>query len=92
MAHPQSSPRGLFAKKRIDVGASQITANSTGLVLSAAIYPSAGAGGKITADSTGVILSAIKVGAHSTAITVDSTGILIGARYISTNTTGNATT
>ncbi len=31
MAHPQSSPRGMFAKKRIDVGAQNITANSTGV-------------------------------------------------------------
>ena len=89
MAHAQSSPRGLFAKKRIDVGASSLTANSTGLVLSAAIYPSAAAGGKITADSTAVILSALKIGAWSTAITVDSTGVLLGAAYISTNSTGN---
>lgn len=91
MAHPQSSPRGFEAHKRIDVGASQITANSTGLVLSAAIFPSGGAS-KVTGDSTAVIVNALKIGSWSTAITVDSTGVLLGARYISTNTTGNATT
>ena len=89
MAHPQSSPRGYFAAKRIDVGAVQLTANSTGVVLSGAIFPSAGAGGSVTADSTAVIVNALKIGSWSTAITVDSTGILLGAAYISTNSTGN---
>lgn len=70
--HPQSSPRGFFAKKRIDVGAFTITANSTALVLPATGFQMAG-------------LSSLKV-------TSNSTGIKIGARYISTNTTGNATT
>lgn len=35
MAHAQSSPRGLFAKARIDVGGFSITANSTGIKLGA---------------------------------------------------------
>ena len=92
MAHPQTSPRGYIAKKRIDVGAAQLTANSTGLILSGSIFPSAGAGAAITADSTAIKVTALKVGAWSTAITVDSTGVLLGSLYISCNSTGNTTT
>lgn len=71
MAHPQNSPRGLFAKNRIDVGAQYMTANSTAVVFSGAVAFS---------------------GVSAKTITSNSTGIKIGARYISTNTTGNATT
>jgi len=37
MAHPQNSPRGLFAKARIDIGSQQLTYNSTGLLFSGQI-------------------------------------------------------
>lgn len=38
MAHPQNSPRGLFAKNSVAVGAATLTADSTGnLVLSGGI-------------------------------------------------------
>ncbi len=70
----------------------QLTANSTGLIAPGSIFPSANAGAAVTANSTSVIVSALQIGAWSTAITVDSTGILLGSGYISTNSTGNATT
>ncbi len=53
MAHPQSSPFGLFAKQRIDIGSSQLTYNSTGLVLSGGIKISALQ--MLTADAVGII-------------------------------------
>ena len=53
MAHPQSSPRGLWAKNRIDVGANQITGNSTALVLSAGVKVSNAQ--TLTANSTGLV-------------------------------------
>lgn len=31
MAHPQNSPRGFFAKARVDFPALKITSNSTGI-------------------------------------------------------------
>lgn len=93
MAHSQSSPRGLFAKARIDVAGTNLTGNSTGMIFSGAVYASGSSSNKaITADTTGVIVGALKIGSWSTAITVDSTGILLGALYISCNSTGNTTT
>jgi hypothetical protein len=55
MAHSQSSPRGLWAKDRIDIGANQLTADSTALLLSAGIQISGAR--YITADSTGFVLT-----------------------------------
>ena len=119
MAHPQNSPRGLFAKAGIDVGAQSLTSNSTSVNFEAGIKISNQASGLLTSNSTGVNFPGSifltgqavkgKIYANSTAIllpstgfqmaaltslkvTSNSTGILIGARYISTNTTGNATT
>ena len=34
MAHPQNSPRGLFAKKQINLGAQTLSGNSTCFLLS----------------------------------------------------------
>jgi len=68
MAHPQSSPRGLFAKERIDVGSQQLTYNSTAMIFSAGVQIT-GAGGLITANSTGL----------TTAGTVTLGGALIGS-------------
>ena len=53
MAHPQSSPRGLFAKNRIDVGSQQITQNSTALILSGGIKISNAQ--TFTGNSTGLV-------------------------------------
>lgn len=168
MAHPQNSPRGLFAKARISLGNStgtlsynttgtilggalylsgrtqtKLTANTTGIIASGALFASGQTtGGKLTANSTGVIAggalyvsgqTASKISANSTTTTVanafavsgqatvgkiaanstaillpatgiqmaaltslkitsNSTGIKISTKYISCNSTGNATT
>ena len=55
MAHPQSSPRGLWAKNRFDIGASNMTADSTAIKFSAVVMISASR--YITADSTGFVLT-----------------------------------
>lgn len=54
MAHPQSSPRGFVAYKRVDVGGKSITYNSTGLVLPTAVYLGDDAQAKLTGNSTGI--------------------------------------
>lgn len=80
MAHPQTSPRGFVAHTRIDVGANQITGNSTALLLSQGIKLSNAAGGLLTANSTALILdkdirinnvAGGAVGANSTALILD---------------------
>lgn len=92
--HPQSSPRGFFAKKRIDVGASQITANSTGLLITAALFVSGQATlGKLSANSTALILpNSVRIGTKTTYLSSNSTGVRLGSLYISCNSTGNTTT
>jgi len=84
MAHPQSSPRGYFAKKRIDIGASNLSANSTGILFSAAIFVGNQATvGKITANSTAILLPSTgfqMASLTSLKMTSNSTGIRIGAR------------
>lgn len=98
MAHPQNSPRGFFAKARVDFPAaeSSLTYNSTGIIFSGALFVNGEAAvGKITANSTALVFpaSGVQMAAlTSLKITSNSTGIKIGARYISTNTTGNSTT
>lgn len=96
MAHPQSSPRGSFAKSRLDVGNSNFTFNSTGVILDDALMIGGQAAvGKLNANSTAILLPAtgFQMAALTTLkVTSNSTGIKIGARYISTNTTGNTTT
>ena len=94
MAHPQSSPRGLFAKKRIDVGSSQLTYNSTGALFSAALFVSGQATyGKLSANSTALILpNSVRVGTKTTYLSSNSTGVKLGSLYLSCNSTGNTTT
>lgn len=96
MAHPQSSPRGLFSKSRIDfdgdqglfarnysTGTATLTANSTGTVsIVAGIRPSSQANAEITGNSTGIVVTAITMGAHT--LSADSTGILLGTDYLDT--------
>jgi hypothetical protein len=81
MAHPQSSPRGLWAKNRIDIGANQLTGNSTALVLSAGIKVSNAQ--TLTGNTTGVVF-----GDPASALpgSVDN-GVLIG---VLSNSTGVA--
>lgn len=57
MASPQNSPRGRFAKERVDVGSQQLTYNSTSVNLSGGVKVSGAAGGLLTANSTAVTLS-----------------------------------
>ena len=102
MAHPQSSPRGLWAKNRIDVGSNQITGNSTALVLSAGLTVSNLQ--TLTGNSTTLIVSggvkisnAQQLTANTTGLVFDDAatalpgnidnGVLIG---VMTNTTGVA--
>jgi len=94
MAHPQNSPRGLFAKNRIDTGSQSLTYNSTGLILGGALFVSGQTTvGKVSANSTAIILpNSVRVGTKATYLSSDSTGVKLGARYISTNTTGNTNT
>lgn len=66
MAHPQSSPRGLFAKRRIDVGTSQLSFNTTGLILSAGLMVSDKTAHKITANSTGIKIGTLYISCNST--------------------------
>jgi len=66
MAHPQSSPRGYFAKKRVDVGSHNLTYNSTAVVFSGAVAFSGVAAKTITANSTGIRIGSLYVSCNST--------------------------
>lgn len=71
-----------------------LTANSTTFISSGGLAVSGQAAkGLLTANSTALILpNSVRVGSLASYISANSTGIKIGTRYISTNTTGNATT
>jgi hypothetical protein len=94
MAHPQSSPRGYFSKKRIDVGSLTLTANSTAVSFSAGLAVSGQAVfGLLSANSTAMILpNSVRVGTKTTYLSSNSTGVKLGSLYISCNSTGNTTT
>ena len=79
MAHPQTSPRGFVAHTRIDVGANQITGNSTALLLSQGIKISNAAGGLLTANSTALILDKdIRINNKAGgAVGADSTSLIV---------------
>lgn len=66
MAHPQSSPRGLFAKSRIDVGLQNMTANSTAVIFSGRVAFSGVSGKTIYANSTGIRIGSLYVSCNST--------------------------
>lgn len=92
MAHPQITPRGMVAHKRVDVGGNQLTDDGTNLILNNGIKISSKTNAVLTGNSTGLAISGgLNLSASSANITVDSTGYLIGSRYISTNTTNNLT-
>lgn len=78
MAHPQTSPRGYVQHTRVGVGASQLTSNSTALLLSGGIALSGRSTSGLTEDSTGLILAgALTLSGKSTAqLTQDSTGLI----------------
>jgi len=46
----------------------------------------------VTANSTGIIMPTFRVGTKAFYFTSNSTGVLLNSKYISTNSTGNATT
>src|SRR3990167_4789094 len=105
MARSQNAPRGLFAKKRIDVIAggsvyvhdyssstSLLSADSTGLQVAGGIKVSRKANAVITGDSTGLTLVAALFSGTTRALRANSTGLIMNGRYLSTNTTGNNTT
>ena len=78
MAHPQSTNRGFIATQRLDVGASQITSNSTALVLNNGVKVSNAAGGQLTANSTALILpGGVKISNQAKGqLTANSTGVI----------------
>lgn len=98
MAHPQNSPRGLFAKGRINVGSTGVfftnysattallTANSTALKVAGGVQVSGKSTAKITGDSTGIVLAgAVKVGNKTTGvINVNTTALIVKALRINT--------
>lgn len=73
----------------------QMSSNSTGALITGALYISAKTTGKISANSTAILVPATgfqMAALTSLKITSNSTGIKIGTKYISCNSTGNATT
>ena len=84
MAHPQNSPRGLFAKQRIDfpAGESQLTYNSTGVIFSGAAYLNAVTGHYLTSNSTGIAATgAVYVGnAAGGKLTANSTTLTVAGK------------
>lgn len=93
MAHPQSSPRGLWAKQNLNIGSSEFTYNSTAVRFSKGLSLS-GKSVVLTMNTTAVISSGGMAfsGVAAKTITANSTGIRIGSLYISCNSTGNTTT
>lgn len=76
MAHPQTTPRGMRAAQRIDVGSQQLTSDSTGLVLNNGIKVSNKANAVLTGDSTGlVVVGDINI-ANKRRLNANSTGFL----------------
>ncbi len=65
MAHPQNSPRGLFAKSRIDVGTHALTFNSTALILPNSVRIGTKAT-YLSSNSTGVKLGSLYISCNST--------------------------
>ncbi len=105
MARSQNSPRGLFAKQRLDIksggsvyahsyssSTSLLSADSTGLQVAGGIKVGRKANAVISGNSTGLKLIALTVNGTTRVLTANSTGIKLSDRYISTNTTGNNAT
>ena len=55
MAHPQNSPRGLFAKKQVDIGSQSLTGNNTGLKVEGGLAVSNGSK-YLTGNSTATMI------------------------------------
>ncbi len=80
--HPQSSPRGFFAKEKVAVGGNEITASGTTIIFPAAIKISNAQ--EISGNSTGITFAANStVGSLPANVT---TGIHFGVMVNSTGT------
>jgi len=66
MPHPQSSPRGAFAKARIDIGSQNLTFNSTSVIFSGRVAFSGVSSKTIYANSTGIRIGSLYVSCNST--------------------------
>jgi hypothetical protein len=79
MASPQNSPRGRFAKERIDVGSQNFTYTSTAVVLSGGLT----LGGIMTGSGVGGGIVLASTAALPGAVSLEGLGLL-------SNSTGNA--
>lgn len=78
--HPQSSPRGLWAKASISLSGSVTLSGQ-------AVF------GLLSANSTALLLpNSVRVGTKTTYLSSNSTGVKLGSLYISCNSTSNTTT
>ena len=66
MAHPQSTPRGFFSTKRLDIGTHNVTFNSTAVIFSGPVAFNGVAAKTITANSTGVRIGSLYISCNST--------------------------
>lgn len=66
MAHSQSTPRGNFARARIDVGVQNLTANSTAVIFSGRVAFSNQPSLTIYANSTGIRIGSKYISCNST--------------------------
>ena len=66
MAHPQSSPRGLWAKQRIDFGGHQFTYNSTAIRVSGSLGIGSYTTSYINANSTGIRIGTRYISTNTT--------------------------
>lgn len=66
MAHPQSSPRGLWSKGAMYVGTHLVTANSTAVIIRDGLAIGTYTGAYITANSTGIKLGARYISTNTT--------------------------
>lgn len=66
MAHPQSSPRGLFAKSAVAIGTHQLRYNSTAVIFPGRVAFSGVSGKTIYANSTGIRIGSLYVSCNST--------------------------
>lgn len=92
MAHPQSSARGLFAKKKIQLGnsTSTLSYNTTGVTVSGALYLSGqGAGGKLSANSTAITAGGGLVATGTLVVGAQAVKGLISANSTSLTLPGN---
>lgn len=84
MTHPQTTPRGSVAHQQVEIGAADLTADSTGNVIVNQGVKLGDSAATLGTDSTGnvTLTAGITIGALST-ISVDSTGnLMFGESYL----------